>query len=662
MQVIPESTSQAGAADGQASVLAILISAGYSATALERAREVGDELLRLAGEESLAAASMLHVARQAEPDVPALAPAQRAQLGIPALKLADELGRLGDFNLDAQWSSGKALAAGQAETLRKMLLAVVGDPRLVVARLAEELVRARHGREESADRRRQIVLEIQELYAPLANRLGIWTLKWELEDLAFRETHPAEYQQIKQALAEKRRDRERYIEEVKRQLAAELQRAGIRAEIAGRPKHIYSIYRKMQRKQMAFEQLFDVRAVRIIVDTVAECYAALGVVHNLWPFLPSEFDDYIATPKGNNYQSIHTAVSGPDGRPLEVQIRTREMQNEAELGVASHWRYKEGGANRHYDQKIQQVRELLQGSRVSGTDDLAQLSQGLFDDRIYAMTPKGEVVDLPVGGTPLDFAFHVHSDLGERCRGARINGRIAPLTHALHSGDVVEIITGKQAAPSRDWLSASSGYLKSSRSKSKLRAYFRRLDATTSAGVATPALPAAAPPEKAPEPPRATLPRKTRSSGKSPVEIDGVGDLPITLARCCAPMRPQPIRGYLTLGRGVTIHLADCAGLARMVRQKPQRLLQVEWVDGESARIGARILIEAFDRRGLLRDISDLIAAEHVSIEGVSSHTDPDDRIAHFEVRLTIRDAAELAKLQRKLARVPNVYKVRRAR
>jgi GTP pyrophosphokinase len=663
MQVIPESTSHAGSATGLASVIAVLETAGYSATALERAREVGDELLRLAGEESLAAASMLHVARQEEPDVPALTPAQRAQLGSPALKLADDLGRLGDFNLDAQWSSGKTLAAGQAETLRKMLLAVVGDPRLVVARLAEELVRARHGREETEARRRQIVLEIQELYAPLANRLGIWSLKWELEDLAFRETHPAEYQQIKQALSEKRRDRELYIEEVKRLLAAELRRAGIVAEIAGRPKHIYSIYRKMQRKQMAFEQLFDVRAVRIIVETVAECYAALGVVHNLWPFLPSEFDDYIATPKDNNYRSIHTAVSGPDGRPLEVQIRTRDMQSEAELGVASHWRYKEGGANRRYDEKIQQVRELLQGSHASGSDDLAQLSRGLFDDRIYAMTPKGEVVDLPEGGTPLDFAFHVHSDLGERCRGARINGRIAPLTQPLHSGDVVEIITGKQAAPSRDWLNASSGYLKSSRSKSKLRAYFRRLDAATSAGSVTPAPAPAVPPEKPQETPRAMQPRKARSSGKSPVEIDGVGDLPITLARCCAPVRPQPIRGYLTLGRGVTIHLAGCSGLARMVRQKPQRLLQVEWADGESAaRIGARIQIEAFDRRGLLRDISDLIAAEHVSIEGVSSHTDPDDRIAHFEVRLTIRDATELAKLQRKLARVPNVYKVRRAR
>ncbi|MEO6185262.1 MAG: HD domain-containing protein, partial [Steroidobacteraceae bacterium] len=593
LRVIPTSTSQAAAPDSPlGSALAVLAAAGYSAAVLPRAQEVGEVVQQLTGEAPLATAAILHAARQLDADPPTLTGAQRSQLGTQALQLADNLGRLGDFNLDAQWSEGRSLAGGQAETLRKMLLAVVGDPRLVVARLAEQLVRARHVREEAPAKRLQIALEIQELYAPLANRLGIWSVKWELEDLAFKELHAAEYQQIAQALSEKRRDREQYIEGVKRVLAAELARAGVNAEVAGRPKHIYSIYRKMQRKQLAFEQMFDVRAVRIIVGSVAECYAALGLVHNLWPFLPSEFDDYIATPKDNNYQSIHTAVSGPDGRPLEVQIRTREMQDQAELGIAAHWRYKEGGGDRRYDEKIQQVRELLQGDGQSTTgDELAQLSSGLFDDRVYAMTPKGEVVDLPTGGTPLDFAFHVHSDLGERCRGAKVNGRIAPLTHALQSGDVVEIITGKQPAPSRDWLSATGGYLKSARSKSKLRAYFRRIDDATAAPAP------AAPPKPVMPAPRAELParperparaRKAIQGGsRSPVEIDGVGDLPITLARCCAPVSPQPIRGYLTLGRGVTIHNADCAGLARMVKQKPQRLLQVEWREGDSARISA---------------------------------------------------------------------------
>jgi GTP pyrophosphokinase len=356
-------------------------------------------------------------------------------------------------------------------------------------------------------------------------------------------------------------------------------------------------------------------------------------------------------------------VRGPDGRPLEVQIRTREMQAQAELGVAAHWRYKEGGADRRYDSKIQQVRELLAGQHGEGSDALSRISAGLFEDRVYAMTPKGEVVDLPQGGTPLDFAFHVHSDLGERCKGARVNGRIAPLNQPLRSGDVVEIITGKQAAPSRDWLSERSGYIVSPRSRAKLRAWFRRVDeAQAGSQASSHSAPPAPPPARPAEPPPSARPRKRIGSGRSPVEIDGVGDLPITLARCCTPIRPQPIRGYLTLGRGVTIHRADCTGLARMVKQKPQRLLQVEWTDSAEARIAATVNIEAFDRRGLLRDISDLIAEEHVSIEGVSSDTDPRDRIARFQVRLTLRDAAELARLQRRLARIPNVFRVQRGR
>jgi GTP pyrophosphokinase len=661
----------------------LLSTAGFAPAAIERAQETAAIVLELAGDTPLATAALLHVARQLTPEPPTFNAAQRAELGAEAVRLADQLARLGDFNLDAKWSAGRQLARGQAETVRKMLLAVVGDPRLVVARLAEQLVRIRHAREQAPALRRQMALEVEELYAPLANRLGIWALKWELEDLAFRETHPEEYQRLKAALNEKRRDRERYIEQVKAGLGEALRRAGIEAEVLGRPKHIYSIWRKMQRKGLSFEQLFDIRAVRIVVASVAECYAALGVVHELWPFLPSEFDDYIATPKDNNYQSIHTAVRGPDGRPLEVQIRTREMQAQAELGIAAHWRYKEGGADRHYDNKIQQVRELLSGQHGQGSDALSRISAGLFDDRVYAMTPKGEVVDLPQGGTPLDFAFHVHSDLGERCKGAKVNGRIAPLNQPLRSGDVVEIITGKQAAPSRDWLSERSGYIVSPRSRAKLRAWFRRLDeaqggnhgggAATNQGAKQGAnQPAAqsgnhaagsgaATPVRS-EPPPSARPRKLIGSGRSPVEIDGVGDLPITLARCCTPLRPQPIRGYLTLGRGVTIHRADCSGLARMVKQKPQRLLQVEWTDSAEARIAATVNIEAFDRRGLLRDISDLIAEEHVSIEGVSSDTDPRDRIARFQVRLTLRDAAELARLQRRLARIPNVFRVQRGR
>jgi GTP pyrophosphokinase len=657
--VIPTSTSEPSPHDAalreRAQALGTLQLPGV---ALERGLEAARQVLGIADNLPLAAATLLNAARGT--DTPTLPVAVRTLFGSEAVRLAANLGRLGDFNLDAQWSLGRPLAADQTEVLRKMLLAVVGDPRLVLARLAIQLVRARHCRSEPIENRRRIALEIQELYAPLANRLGTWSLKWELEDLAFRELHPEDYQRIAAALNEKRRDREQYIRNVVATLTAALATAGIVAGVVGRPKHIHSIHRKMQLKSLSFEQVFDVRAVRIIVGSVDDCYAALGVVHNLWPFLPGEFDDYIATPKDNNYRSIHTAVTGPDGRSLEVQIRTQEMHDQSELGVAAHWRYKEGGADRHYDQKIQQVRDLLQGAPTAG-DDLARLSAGLFDDRVYAMTPQGEVVDLPRGGTPLDFAFHVHSDLGERCRGAKVNGRIAPLNQPIASGDVVEIITSREPAPSRDWLAAHSGYLASSRSKAKLRAYFRKLDEAKSVATTAPSV-AAAPAPRPQESARAPRVARPAAGGKSPVEIEGVGDLSITLARCCAPVRPEPIRGYLTLGRGVTIHRANCAGLSRMVRQKPQRLLQVDWSTAEGTRIGARISIEAFDRRGLLRDISDLIAAEHLSIEGVSSNTDPKDRIARFEVRLAVRDATELARLQRKLARIPNVFAVKRLR
>jgi GTP pyrophosphokinase len=650
----------------------ILVDSGVAPGVLDRAHEAAGIVLDLTRDQPLAAATLLHAARQFGGEAKLeLTASQSNRIGSPAMRLAAELDRLGQLQLDARWSSGESLPAAQAEALRKMLLAVVGDPRVVIARLAVQLVRVRHAREEDTARRRQIALEIQELYGPLANRLGIWSLKWELEDLAFRESNPQAYQRLKRALNEKRRDREKYIQDAIRTLEAALRKAGIQAEVLGRPKHIFSIWRKMQRKHLAFEQILDVRALRVIADTVPECYAALGVVHELWEFLPSEFDDYIATPKDNNYQSIHTAVRGPDGRPLEVQIRTRQMHAQAELGVAAHWRYKEGGGDRQYDEKIRQVREMLHADDKGG-DVIDRLASRVFSDRVYALTPKGEVVDLPGGGTPLDFAFHVHSSLGERCRGAKVNGRIAPLNQILATGDVVEIITGKEPAPSRDWLSERSGYLASPRARAKLRAYFRRLDeAAESAGrtgkaaAARAQVAASATDEASRPPPPSARPRKAITPGgkkkRSPVEIEGVGDLPITLARCCAPIRPQPIRGYLTLGRGVTIHQADCPGLARMAKQKPQKLLQVEWSDSaDSARIAARILIEAFDRRGLLRDISDLIAEEKVSIEGVSSDTDPRDRVARFEVRLTVKDAGELSRLQRRLARIPNVFRVRR--
>jgi GTP pyrophosphokinase len=653
------SKSQAPAA--RAGLRAALRGAGLEALALERAEEIAVVVQELTGDANLAAAALLHGALPDGPERGALHAAIRESAGLAVLKLAAALRRLGEFGLDEHWARERALAPNQAETLRKMLLAVVDDPRLVVARLAAQLVRVRHARERDDGERRRIALETRDLYAPLANRLGIWELKWELEDLAFRELDGEEYRRIAGALNAKRADRERYIADVRSLLSRELARAGIEAEVTGRPKHIYSIWRKMQRKHVPFEQLFDVRAVRIVVATVADCYAALGVVHGLWQFLPGEFDDYIATPKDNDYRSIHTAVAGPEGLSLEVQIRTTEMQQQAERGVAAHWMYKEGArSSQTYEHKIQAVRALLEHNDTTDDgDSLARASAGLFADRVYALTPKGEVVDLPRGATPLDFAFHVHSDLGQRCRGARINGRIVPLDTKVTNGDVVDIITQRNATPSRDWLSAELGYLASPRSRAKLRAYFRRLDEAAQ-GTAAPGAASAEPP---PPQPAQRTPRRAAAPGsaRSPVDIEGVGDLPVILARCCGPVRPQAIGGYLTLARGVTIHRADCASFMRMLRAQPERRLKVDWATGATVRLPATVAIEAYDRRGLLRDITDLIAEQRLSIEGVSSDTDPADRIARINVRLTVQDADELSRLLQRLRTIPNVYQARRA-
>ncbi len=402
-----------------------------------------------------------------------------ATFGEAVTAFATDLERLGEFQAGAQWSPGRGLSAVQADTLRRMLLAVVTDPRLVLVRLAEQLRRMRHARDLEEAPRLHLAWQTREIYAPLANRLGIWQLKWELEDLSFRYLEPAEYRRIAGWLNESRLDREKYIETVIADITAELARAGISAEVVGRPKHIYSIWRKMHRKNLAFDQVFDVRAVRVITDSLVDCYAALGVVHGRWHYIPGEFDDYIATPKDNLYRSLHTAVLGPSSVPVEIQIRTRDMHDQAELGVAAHWRYKEGAArDAAYDRKIEWLRELLAPASEgeSDSDFLSRVRADLFDDRVYALTPKGEVVDLPGGATPIDFAYHVHTELGHRCRGARVNGRIVPLNHRLANGEVVDIIGGKRSQPSRDWLIEREGFLASPRSRAKVRAWFKKRD------------------------------------------------------------------------------------------------------------------------------------------------------------------------------------------
>jgi len=591
--------------------------------------------------------------------------------GRSAADTAVALLKLGDLGLPRNWSPAQGLDARQAETLRKMLLAVVSDPRLILARLAEHLVALRHARDLPSDaaglaERERRAIEARVVFAPLASRLGVWQLKWELEDLAFRYLEPEEYRRIASALNERRADRERYIEELCEHLRTELQAAGVAADVYGRPKHMYSIHRKMQRKQVAFEQLFDVRAVRIIVATIRDCYAALGVVHGLWTYIPGEFDDYIATPKGNFYRSIHTAVIGPQGRSVEVQIRTSEMHEHAELGVAAHWTYKEGApTDAEYQRKIEWVRRLLEPQAPEAETDrefLEQVTSELFEDRVYALTPKGEVVDLPRGATPLDFAYSVHTSLGHRCRGAKVNGRIVPLTYALSNGEIVEIITGRQDAPSRDWLAPEQGFLASPRNRSKVRAWFRKQDMEAADDEDEPSddSEASVVPEPPPLPPRVARAKSTRSG--SPVEIEGVGNLPITLAHCCAPLPPQPITGYVTVGRGVTIHRSGCPSLARMREIRPERVLQVDWSSGDAAGLTAEIAVTAYDRRGLVRDLTDVLAVERLSIESMSTVTDQDAGTAHVRLKVPVSNLDQLARVLHRLGAVPNVIQARRAR
>jgi GTP pyrophosphokinase len=685
---------------------AALLELGTADGALEGGVEAAGLVAGLTQDIELTLATALHWARLHGLARDPLAGESR--LPPEALQLAASLARLGELHLPPDWSASQRLDGQQAETLRKMLLAVADDPRLIVARLAEQLVRLRHARQLSPAERQRLALETREILAPLANRLGVWNLKWELEDLAFRYLEPEEYHHIARALAERRVDREHYISSVCALLRQELREAGIVSTVYGRPKHIYSIARKMRRKHVGFEELFDVRAVRIVVESIADCYAALGVVHGLWHYVPGEFDDYVATPKGNEYRSIHTAVIGPESKSLEVQIRSRDMDQQAELGVAAHWRYKEGGGrDAGYDHKIEWVRRVLDPAHQMDAegDPIERLKGELFADRIYAMTPRGQVVDLPRGSTPLDFAYHLHTDLGHCCRGAKINGRIVPLNQPLANGQVVEIITGKQAAPSRDWLSPEQGFLASSRSRAKVRAWFRRVDESdnrhggretlerelkrASAGpelvaalvrelkadsaedlhrrigegeIGSHALSQAivrlrAPP---PLPLAAARARPRRRMTRSPVEIEGVGDLPITMARCCSPVPPEAIAGYVTLGRGVTIHRARCASLLRMRALKPARVLRVEWaLDADSA-MPVSIRVQAFDRRGLLRDVSDVMALEKLSLDAVNSETDPTDHTATIVMHTAVRDHGQLGRVLRRLGAVPNVLRVER--
>ncbi|MDA1063198.1 MAG: bifunctional (p)ppGpp synthetase/guanosine-3',5'-bis(diphosphate) 3'-pyrophosphohydrolase [Proteobacteria bacterium] len=614
--------------------------------------------------------------------------------------------QLGQFTLPADWQPGEALAVQQSEALRKMLLAVVSDVRLVLVRIAEQLYRLRNAKRASRDEQKKLAVETREIYAPLASRLGVWQFKWELEDLAFRYLDPDTYKKIAEALNEQRGERERFIAQITNELQAELDQQSIRANITGRPKHIYSIWRKMQRKDRGLEALYDIRAVRVLVDDIRDCYAALGAVHNLWSYLPGEFDDYIANPKDNDYRSLHTAVVGPDGKSVEIQIRTHDMHRQAELGVAAHWRYKEGGGSpAAFDQKIRFLRRILEPDN-DGEDLLAQIRDDVLEDRVYAVSPKGDVVELAANATPLDFAYHVHTQVGHRCRGAKVNGRIVPLTYIVRNGDQIEIITGSQAQPSRDWLVPKLGYLASARARAKVRNWFRLQDRDqhlrqgrevlerelarlnvrdmptddvarqlkqkntealcvalgagdlTSASIAT-----ALQHLRGNESPDQFRPRrgthgKTRKTDS--VAISGIGDLLSNFARCCRPVPPEPVVGYITLGRGVSIHRADCGNCLGLKQRNPERIIEVSWGNSEQATYPVDLQLRAMDRSGLIRDISAVLADEKANVTNMTTHVDRKTMQTIMDISIDIRDLPTLSSAIGRLEQISNVVSVRR--
>ena len=616
------------------------------------------------------------------------------------------LEQLNQFSLPEHWQPGEALAVQQSEALRKMLLAVVSDVRLVLVRIAEQLYRLRTAKKAPREVQHALALETREIYAALASRLGVWQLKWELEDLAFRYLEPETYLEIARTLKEKRGEREGFIEKFQRTLKRELEKQAIETTISGRPKHIYSIWRKMQRKDRGIESLYDIRAMRIMVDDVGACYAALGVVHNLWSYIPGEFDDYIANPKENNYQSLHTAVVGPEGKTVEIQIRTFEMHRHAELGVAAHWRYKEGGGTpAAFDQKITFLRQLLEPTD-DGADLLDQIRDDFFEDRVYAVSPKGDVVELPAGATPLDFAYHVHTQVGHRCRGAKVNGRIVPLTYHVENGDQIEIITGSQARPSRDWLSPKLGYLAGARARAKVRNWFRHQDRDqhqrqgrdvlerelarlnvrdvttdsiarqlkhkntealcvalgagdlTSASIATALQNLRG--DELPDRIRTRRPAKKKDGKSDSIAVTGVGDLMCNFARCCRPVPPEAIAGYITQGRGVSIHRQDCGNYLSLNQRHPERVVEINWGEQDEGAYPVDLTLHAFDRNGLIRDITAVLADDDANVMDLKSHTDKRSMQVVMDISIEIKDLPTLSTAITRLEQVPNVVSVRR--
>lgn len=600
-------------------------------------------------------------------------------------------------------------AEAQKENIRKMLVALVDDVRVALIKLAERTCAIREVKN-NPTKRYKVAREVNDIYAPLAHRLGIGYIKWELEDLSFRYIQPSAYKKIAKLLDGKRIDRERFIDSVIDTLNSSLDEAQIKGELSGRAKHIYSIWKKMQRKGIGFSQVYDIRAIRILVPTERDCYAVLGLVHGLWRNISNEFDDYIATPKDNGYRSLHTAVVGPQGKVLEVQIRTFNMHEEAEFGVCAHWQYKgsDNAGGNSYEEKISWLRQVLDWQEELGSGP-AEIAQHFSDaeDRIYVFTPDGHVVNLAKGSTPLDFAYHIHTEVGHRCRGAKVNGRIVPLTYHLQMSEQVEILTGKENSPRRDWLQPGLAYLKSTRARAKVQHWFKQqarednvaagrgliekifkrlaltsLDykavskyfgyravedmyAAVGAGDISSAQILRAAQQLFGDVAEAKLKTKTGTAHKpvkNDVSVRGVGNLLTKFAGCCKALPGDRIIGYVTLGRGVSIHRQDCNKILQLQHIEPSRIIEIEWGQAPQQTYPVDIAIEAYDRYGLLRDVTTLLANAHIDVIAATTKTDRESNIAKMRLTIEIIGLEALGSLLAKINRLPNVQNAQRVR
>ena len=673
---------------------------------LQQGLAMADVLIDLeVDEETLAAAIIFESVHYAELSLDDV----EEQLSVPIARLVKgvkKMSAISSLQLPDKFRHNKH----QLDNVRKMLLAMVDDVRVVLIKLAERLCVLRSSVPMSEALRHQIATEAMDIYAPLANRLGIGAIKWEMEDLAFRYLHPLEYKAIASELKSKRIERDRYVAGIVETLNQQLAQLAMgHFAVYGRSKHIHSIYRKMVRKNVALQQIYDATAVRILVETEAQCYQVLSVVHSLWSQVLAEFDDYIARPKSNGYQSLHTAVLGPEQRVFEVQIRTFSMHDQAEMGVAAHWKYKEGGLIKRqaHERKIEWLRQVLAWHREMATNRgiTEAVAMEFLDDRVYVFTPDGDVLDLPRGVTPLDFAYYVHSQMGHRCRGAKVNGCIVPLTYALKTGDKIEILTGKELKPSRDWLNPHLGYLNTSRAKAKVLHWFKMQDydknkqagqeildnelktlgikadclqqvyvdlgfknlddlraALGRGDLKLSQITARLSPVHAQE---LIMQRSSRSAvvaegcGRD-LRIEGVGRLLTHMARCCQPLPGEHVIGYITIGRGVSIHRQDCSNVINASERQKQRFIQVAWTEAISERYVVDLLVRAYDRSGLLRDVTALLANEKANVMALQTNINKQENMTTITLTIEVDGLNSLSRILARMGQIPNVLEARR--